>query len=117
MAIKDLTLIKKHLFLCAGGTCKKNGVEDSIVALRERVAELGLSEQIHTTKTLCNGRCQDGPIVIVQPDGLWYQKVDAEVARRIVDEHLHNNQPLEDLILYNANTNQLTPKTETTTTV
>ena len=113
MAIKDLTLVKKHLFLCAGGSCKNNGAEESIVALRERVAELGMDDHIHTTKTLCNGRCQEGPIMIVEPDGIWYQKVDAEIARRIVDEHLINGQPVEAYVLYEFPGGILKPKLET----
>ena len=112
MAIKDLTLVKKHLFLCAGGTCKNKSAEESIKALRDCVADCGLSDQIHTTKTLCNGRCGDGPIMIVQPDGIWCQKVDTEIAQRIVNEHLIENEPLKDFILYDVNTNQLTLQIE-----
>ncbi len=55
---------------------------------------------MHTTKTLCNGRCDDGPIVIVQPDGLWYKHVDPSAARRLVAEHLEGGTPVHAQVLY-----------------
>jgi (2Fe-2S) ferredoxin len=100
MAIKDLTLIKKHLFLCNGGTCKLNGAEESTAAIRQAISDAGLSDQVHTTKTLCNGRCKDGPIVISQPDGNWFKKVFKENARDFANAILFNEIMPEQYRLY-----------------
>ena len=83
MTIKDLTRVERHLFLCNGSSCAARGAAESTTALREEIHARGLDECVHTTKTLCNGRCDDGPVVIVQPDGLWYKYVDPTAARRI----------------------------------
>lgn len=100
MAIKDLTHVARHLFLCNGSSCAARGAAASTVALREEIEARGLHECIHTTKTLCNGRCDDGPIVIVQPDGLWYKYMDPAAARRVVVEHLGAGTPVEAHVLY-----------------
>jgi (2Fe-2S) ferredoxin len=100
MAIKDLTLIKKHLFLCNGGSCKLLGAEESSAALREAITENGLSDVVHTTKTLCNGRCKDGPIVIAQPDGIWFKKITMENAASFVNEFLVMKAIPQDKFLY-----------------
>ena len=44
--------------------------------------------------------CQNGPIVVVYPDGVWYQHVDEVGLKRIVDEHLKGNRPVEDLVFH-----------------
>ncbi|MES2425345.1 MAG: (2Fe-2S) ferredoxin domain-containing protein [Bacteroidota bacterium] len=88
MAIKDLTLIKKHLFLCNGGTCKLKGAEESTAAIRASLVEKGLENDVHTTKTLCNGRCKEGPIVISATDGLWFKQMTADVAGQFVREFI-----------------------------
>jgi (2Fe-2S) ferredoxin len=88
MAIKDLTKISNHLFLCNGASCKLRGAEESTAAIRSAVEEHGLSEGIHTTKTLCNGRCKDGPIVISQRDGIWFGKMGKEDAGAFVRDYL-----------------------------
>lgn len=100
MAIKDLTQVERHLFLCNGSSCAARGASASTTVLREEVQARGLHERVHTTKTLCNGRCDDGPIVIVQPDGLWYKYVDPVMARRIVADHLEGGRPVETHVLY-----------------
>ena len=100
MAIKDLTNVKKHLFLCAGGSCKLMGSEDSIAAVRSAIAERGLSDEIHTTKTLCNGRCKDGPIIIAQPAGIWFKKMVKERAEFFVREFLIRDCVPKEYVLY-----------------
>jgi (2Fe-2S) ferredoxin len=100
MAIKNLTQIKKHLFLCNGGSCKLLGAEDSTVAIRAAIAEFGLSEEIHTTKTLCNGRCKDGPIIISQPDGIWFKTMVKEKATPFVKDFLVDQHIPKDRVLY-----------------
>jgi len=88
MAIKDITQIKKHLFLCNGGSCKMLGAEESTIAIRAAIAECGLTDEIHTTKTLC----KDGPIIISQPDGIWFKRMVKEKADAFVKEFLIEQQ-------------------------
>ena len=60
------------------------GAEESTAAIRLAINECGLSEQVHTTKTLCNGRCKDGPVVISIPEYIWFRKMDKEKAGSFV---------------------------------
>lgn len=85
MAIKDLNQVQIHLFLCNGGTCKKAGAEETTASIRKRIQELGLVGRVHTTKTMCNGRCEDGPIAIAMPSNVWYQKLSPDKAAKFVE--------------------------------
>lgn len=58
----------KQVLLC-------NGAEETTKAIRSESKGLGLTNEIHTTLTLCNGRCQDGPAAVVYPDGDWYKNM------------------------------------------
>ena len=109
MAIKDLTKVKKHLFICNSGSCTENGAADTTQALRDEIKSCGLHDQIHTSKTLCNGRCDDGPIVIVMPDNLWYKNVSPKVGKKIVYDHLKNGKPLEDFVLWRFGEKEINP--------
>lgn len=75
MAIKDMTKVQTHMFLCTGGTCKEKGAEASTKIIRETIKECGLHDRVHMTKTLCNARCYDSPIEIAQPEGLWFKEI------------------------------------------
>jgi (2Fe-2S) ferredoxin len=100
MAIKDLQKVRKHVLLCNGGTCKKSGAEQITDAIRASILEQGLSDEIHTTKTLCNGRCNDGPIVIVMPDCIWLQKMSLDQVDDFVLHTLKEGQIPEEQCLF-----------------
>lgn len=94
MTTWNLSGMKSHLFVCNGSSCMRKGAEDITLAIREEIAELGLDEQIHTTRTRCNGRCKDACIVIAYPQGSWYKASSTEIGREIVRDCItqQNNQ-------------------------
>ncbi|MCU0443838.1 MAG: hypothetical protein MUE85_02900 [Microscillaceae bacterium] len=107
MAIKNLLDIEKHLFICNGGTCMRNGSEECTAKIREYIKDEGLETIIHTTKTYCNGRCEDAPILIQMPEGIWYKNITPELARKFVRECLVKGKILEDKILFQYGVSQL----------
>ena len=82
------------MLLCNGDTCTTRGSDEITVVLRRALAAAGLDPVVHTARTRCLGRCDDGCTVVVQPDNIWYREVTADLAKRIVREHLEANQPV-----------------------
>jgi (2Fe-2S) ferredoxin len=98
--MKDLTKVKAHLFLCHGSSCKKYGAEEVAEAIKDCLKEEGVKDAVHITKTHCNDQCKNCPIVIVQPDGVWYKDVTKKVAKRIVREHIVRGSVVEEHVYH-----------------
>ncbi|MDD5658071.1 MAG: NADH-quinone oxidoreductase subunit F, partial [Elusimicrobia bacterium] len=85
---RELGRYRAMLMVCTGTGCvSAQGfkIRDGLaVALKAR----GLEREILVVGTGCNGFCAVGPIVVVQPEGVFYQKVGPADLAAIVDEHL-----------------------------
>ncbi|WP_216829642.1 (2Fe-2S) ferredoxin domain-containing protein [Alkalihalobacterium elongatum] len=97
MATWDLSETKHHLLICNGSSCNKAGAEDLTQAVRSEISERGLDDTIHTTRTKCNGRCQDKCVLIAYPEGVWYKDLAAHHAPYLIDS-LVNNVRMTDKI-------------------
>jgi NADH-quinone oxidoreductase subunit F len=67
-------------------------------ALEKEVARRGLADEIAVIATGCNGFCERGPIVVVQPDGIFYQRLTREDVPHLVEEHLLKGRPVRRLM-------------------
>jgi len=74
-----------HIFVCASfrgmeakGKCIKKDSMQLIPYLEEELEDRGLNAMVTTTG--CLNLCDDGPVLIVYPQGHWYRKVESEAA-------------------------------------
>ena len=96
---------KHHVFFCcnqreAGETCCQNsGAAEMQTHAKERIAALGLKGKgkVRINKAGCLDRCDEGPVLVVYPEAVWYTYVDKEDIDEIVDEHLVNGRVVERL--------------------
>ena len=50
------------------------------------------------SKVDCLRVCEQGPIAVVYPDGIWYHSAAGEVLDRIVKEHVIGGRPVDDYV-------------------
>jgi NADH-quinone oxidoreductase subunit F len=93
-----MTAVRTHLLVCAGTGCVSCGAFEIRRALEEEVRRRGLDREVLVVATGCNGFCERGPIVLVQPDGVFYQRLTVADVPLLVEEHLVKGRPVPRLM-------------------
>jgi len=89
---------KAMLMVCTGTGCISAGGFSVRDGLRAELRERGLEKDYLVVQTGCNGFCAMGPIVVVQPEGVFYQKIGPSDLKEIVDSHLLGGRVVERLL-------------------
>lgn len=97
---------QKHVFFCenqrpAGEDCCNNhGAKEARNYVKDKVKTLGISTEknnIRINSAGCLGRCEQGPVLVVYPEAVWYTYVDRVDLDEIIEEHLKNGRIVERL--------------------
>ena len=94
-----------HVFFCvnqreSGKVCCAN---HRSVAIREyakrRIKSIGLAgnKRVRINAAGCLDRCEEGPVMVIYPEGIWYTYADQRDVDEIIDQHLLNGQVVERL--------------------
>jgi len=86
----------RTIYVCRGTGCVSGGGDAVYEALSAEVARQGL-ENTEVDFTGCHGFCEQGPNVVVEPEGTFYTHVEPGDAAEIVTSHLKNGKPVERL--------------------
>ncbi|MFZ7120822.1 MAG: NADH-quinone oxidoreductase subunit NuoF [Eubacteriaceae bacterium] len=98
--------IEKKIMVCGGTGCLASESEKLIQFLNHILKARGYEEKVKVVKTGCFGFCEQGPIVKIEPENIFYVKVQPRDAKSIIDEHIIKGVIIEKL-LYEEPNNKL----------
>ncbi|MGD2129622.1 MAG: hypothetical protein PVJ33_16985 [Lysobacterales bacterium] len=98
---------QRHIFFCVNDrgpnadrpSCNRCGSAAMRDYAKAKVKSLGLAGEgrVRVNKAGCMDRCEDGPVCVVYPEGVWYTYIDETDVDEIVESHLMNGKLVERL--------------------
>ena len=79
---------RSHVLVCIDPECLKKGANEVIDALQDELVSQGLIDEIQVLETSRIGGCDNGPEMMVYPEGIHYANLTPDDIPYIVEEHL-----------------------------
>ena len=96
---------RHHVFFCCNEReapercCSTSGASEMQKYAKERIKALGQSGagKVRMNKAGCLDRCEEGPVLVVYPEAVWYTYVDRQDIDEIIDSHIVGGRVVERL--------------------
>ena len=101
----QMSYYQHHVFFCCNkreppeACCANHGSVELQAYAKERIKKLGLNGKgkVRMNKSGCLDRCEEGPVIVVYPEGVWYTYVDRHDIDEIIDRHIVGGEIVERL--------------------
>jgi NADH-quinone oxidoreductase subunit F len=88
----------RQILICTGTGCASSGSNRLIELTREELAKRGLDENIQVRSTGCHGFCEQGPILIIEPEKTFYTKVKPSDIKDIIEKDVIGGEKVDRLL-------------------
>ena len=97
-----------EVLVCAGTGCIAHGSLDVLDAFERslRARKLQAKVALAVKSTGCHGFCEQGPLVVIQPKGVFYKGVKPTDVKDIIEQTLLKGEVIERLLYRDPNTKQ-----------
>ena len=89
---------KPSVTICGGTGCLAYGTKKLIDSFREELAKRNLTDKIDFRTSGCHGFCERGPMVVIGPENIFYQRVGLGDAAEIIDKTLLKGEVIDRLL-------------------
>ena len=95
-----------HVFFCLNqrengeACCADHNAQAAFDRCKQQVKAQGLAGpgKVRVNKAGCLDRCEEGPVIVVYPEEVWYTYVDEQDIDEIVESHLKNGKVVDRLL-------------------
>ncbi len=89
---------RTHVMICTCTNCVSNGALQIKDSLEAEIEKHSLQDEIQIVPTGASGLCVMGPILIVQPEGVFYRSLTTKDIPHLVEDHFLKGRPVESLM-------------------
>jgi NADH:ubiquinone oxidoreductase subunit F (NADH-binding)/(2Fe-2S) ferredoxin/Pyruvate/2-oxoacid:ferredoxin oxidoreductase delta subunit len=95
---------KTCITICGGTGCHAYGCLKVAQVFVEEVKKQNLEDSVEVRTTGCHGFCERGPIVVIQPEGIFYQRIQVDDIEEVISETIKNKKIIDRLLYVDPRT-------------
>ncbi len=95
---------KTCITVCGGTGCHAYGCLKVAQAFEDEIKNQRLQDSVDVRTTGCHGFCERGPIVVIQPDGVFYQRIKLKDIKEVIAETIIGKKIIERLLYIDPRT-------------
>jgi len=95
---------KTQVTVCGGTGCRGAGAEEVVGTFREELGKLDGKAEVKFKETCCHGFCEQGPIVIIDPENIFYKNVTPKDVPEIIKETILGGKVVDKLLYTDPST-------------
>jgi NADH-quinone oxidoreductase subunit F len=104
LIVKNRDPNKPCLSICGGTGCHAFGSEKVAAAFKQERKQQGLEAKVDIRTTGCHGFCEKGPLVVIKPENIFYQRVSVEDISEIISKTIIKGNIIDRLLYADPNT-------------
>ncbi len=104
--IKNRDPNKPCITICSGTGCHAYGCERVVAAFKQEVKQQRLEDKVDVRATGCHGFCERGPLVVIRPGNIFYQRVSVEDVPEIISETVLKANIIDRLLYTDLDTGE-----------
>jgi NADH-quinone oxidoreductase subunit F len=89
---------KPCVAFCTGTGCLAYGTQKLVDTFKEEIAKRGLGDRMYVRNTGCHGFCERGPMAVIYPQKIFYQRIKPEDVPDIIDKTLLKGDVIDRLL-------------------
>ena len=83
----------KQIVVCRGRSCRKYSAEKVYSNF-----EQNLPPDIELISVPCLGQCGNGPMVVIEPEQIWYSQVHPKEVNTVIEQHIIGKSPVKAML-------------------
>ena len=97
---------KPCVTICSGTGCQAYGCAAITEAFRQELAQRDMLDRVDILTTGCHGFCERGPVIVIKPEGIFYERMQLKDVAEVVEETLANGRVVDRLLYTDPRTGE-----------
>jgi NADH:ubiquinone oxidoreductase subunit F (NADH-binding)/(2Fe-2S) ferredoxin/NAD-dependent dihydropyrimidine dehydrogenase PreA subunit len=97
---------KSTITICSGTGCHAYGCLKVAKAFKDEIKNQNLQDIAEVRTTGCHGFCERGPIVVIQPEGIFYQRIQLKDIKEVISKTIKEKKIIDRLLYVHPQTEE-----------